>query len=74
MFCAGYSVDMLGQTKEAMAGCLQGDTAAISPQRCISLYLERLGAISPASHHRLKVQSSRCVFGHCKAPRCTPAQ
>ena len=48
---------MLGQIKESLAGALQGDTAAISPQRCISLYLERLGCISEASARRLEVRS-----------------
>lgn len=51
----GYSVDMLGQIKEAMMGALQQDTAAISAQRCISLYLERLGCAPDASFQRLKV-------------------
>ena len=55
MCLPGYSVDMLGQIKESMAGALQQDTAAISAQRCISLYLERLGCISEASSNRLKV-------------------
>ncbi len=50
-------MDMLGQIKESLAGSLQGDTAAISPQRCISLYLERLGCISEASARRLEVRS-----------------
>ena len=52
---AGYSVDMLGQIKEAMMGALQQDTAAISAQRCISLYLERLGCVPEAPSQRLKV-------------------
>ena len=53
---AGYSVDMLGQMKESLAGSLQQDTAAISPQRCISLYLERLGCAPDAASPRLKVR------------------
>ena len=46
---------MLGQIKEAMMSALQQDTAAISAQRCISLYLERLGCVPEASSQRLKV-------------------
>ena len=53
---AGYSVEMLGQMKEGLAGSLQQDTAAISPQRCISLYLERLGCTPDAASPRLKVR------------------
>ena len=47
---------MLGQMKESLAGSLQQDTAAISPQRCISLYLERLGCAPDAASPRLKVR------------------
>ena len=48
---------MLGQIKEAMMGALQQDTAAISAQRCISLYLERLGCAPNAASQRLKVRT-----------------
>ena len=40
-------------------GALQQDTAAISAQRCISLYLERLGRVPEASSQRLKVRVPR---------------
>ena len=70
---AGYSVEMLGQMKESLAGSLQQDTAAISPQRCISLYLERLGCAPNAASPRLKVHppadprsgTSLCAGGPC---------
>ena len=77
---AGYSVDMLGQMKESLAGSLQQDTAAISPQRCISLYLERLGCAPDAASPRLKVRlpadphrgTFLCAGGTCfgSSPAC----
>ena len=54
-------------------GALQQDTAAISAQRCISLYLERLGCTPDAASPRLKVRPpadprlhiSLCAGGPC---------